>query len=64
MSSRQAAILHALQDGPATAWSLGLVTGAPHASVRRDIQVLRRLGHNINDARDDGGLYRIVGVQV
>ncbi len=62
MSNRQSTILHTLQDGPVTAWGLGLVTGAPTASVRRDIQVLRKLGHNINDARDNDGRYRIVAV--
>jgi len=32
----------------------------PFASVRRNIQELRRAGYNINDARDNNGLYRLV----
>ncbi len=60
MSRRQAVILGHLQSGPYSVYTLADILGAPDASVRRDIQALRRLGHNINDARDNNGLYRLV----
>lgn len=60
MSSRQTTILHQLQSGAASAQTLAAVVYAPVASVRRDIQALRRLGWNINDARDNNGAYRLV----
>lgn len=60
MNARQTTILRTLQSGPATAYTLAGIIDAPTASVRRDIQVLRSMGHNINDARDNNGLYRLV----
>lgn len=59
ISTRQSSILNILQTGPATVYTLGNSIGAPYASVRRDIQSLRRAGYNINDARDNNGLYRL-----
>ncbi len=61
MSNRQSVILNKLQSGSgsASAADLALWLNAPVASIRRDIQTLRRLGHNINDARDNDGLYRL-----
>ncbi len=60
MSARQLAILSELQVGPISSFGLSLRVGAPTASVRRDIQSLRRLGHRIDDARDNNGQYRLV----
>lgn len=60
LSTRQTTILNNLQSGPYTAYSLANLVNAPEASVRRDIQALRAAGHNIADARDNQGLYRLV----
>lgn len=62
MSNRQSAILTLLQNGPSTGYSLADAINAPDASVRRDIQALRRAGYNINDARDNNGLYRLASL--
>jgi predicted DNA-binding transcriptional regulator YafY len=59
LSIQQQEILHILQNGPATSFSLAAQTGYSPNSVRRDIQAIRRSGVNINDARDNNGLYRI-----
>lgn len=64
MSHRQATILRELQSGAASAYTLAGIVNAPDASVRRDIQALRRAGWNINDARDNNGLYRLAPAAV
>jgi len=62
MNTRQQTILNALQTGPQSIRSLAdsIAPWVPFASVRRNIQELRRAGYNINDARDNNGLYRLV----
>lgn len=64
LSNRQRLILNQLQTGNATSSTLAYAIGdiVPTASVRRDIQALRRAGYIINDARDNNGAYRLVGV--
>lgn len=52
-------IVEILRSGPASAWSIATVLNAPQASVRRDVQTLRRIGYRIDDARDYDGLYRL-----
>lgn len=64
MSDRQRTILNLLQDGPITSYSLAARLNAPTASVRRDIRSLRQQGWNINDARDNDGLYRLAPATV
>lgn len=59
MTIQQTELLAILQSGPASARQLADQTGYAPSSVRRDIQVLRRYGILINDARDNNGLYRI-----
>lgn len=56
---RATVILDTLRSGPASAYTLATILNAPQASVRRTIQGLRDMGHNINDARDNNGLYRL-----
>lgn len=58
-SNRANTILATLQSGPATAYTLASILDAPEASVRRTIQGLRDIGHNISDARDTQGQYRL-----
>jgi DeoR/GlpR family transcriptional regulator of sugar metabolism len=47
MTTRQQTILDTLEKQSATTFSLALLTDAPEATVRRNIQRLRDLGHNI-----------------
>jgi predicted DNA-binding transcriptional regulator YafY len=47
MSDRQSNILSQLRQSARTVWGLNLNTGYPAASIRRDIQSLRRQGWNI-----------------
>lgn len=60
MSHRQEVILLALRSGPTTSYTLAQSLDCPEASVRRDIQALRRAGHSIGVAEYDG-LYRLYG---
>lgn len=60
MSNRQSTILNLLRSGPITGYSIADYLGAPDASVRRDIQSLRKAGYVINDPRDNNGTYRLV----
>ena len=60
MSDRQERILQILTSGPASSFYIANQLDAPLASVRRDIQSLRKLGHRIDDARDFAGVYRLV----
>lgn len=64
MSPRQEDILNLIRTGPISIHGLADRVYAPGPSIRRDIQALRRLGHNINDARDNNGLYRLVPASV
>lgn len=59
-ATRRQTILTTLQNGPASAQTLATILNAPQASVRRAIALLRDMGHTINDARDNNGLYRLV----
>lgn len=59
MTIQQTELLRELQSGPASAATLAQRTGYAVSSVRRDIQAIRRSGVNVNDARDNNGLYRI-----
>lgn len=59
-SDRKNSILAILQSGPASVYSLASRLDAPDASVRRLVQVLRQEGHNILDARDNNGQYRLI----
>lgn len=47
MTTRQIRILDTLRNQSATTYHLALMAGAPEATVRRNIQRLRDLGHNI-----------------
>ena len=47
MSHRQERILYYLGQGDQTVHTLASILDAPEASIRRDVQVLRRNGHNI-----------------
>ena len=61
MSERQLRILTLLRrDIKVSTSTLAAEVDAPEASVRRDIQVLRRQGYSIGYATDDG-LYRYYG---
>ena len=58
MNARQNQILKLLErDREISASWLSFEVGAPEASIRRDIQVLRRNGHNV--AFGLNGSYRI-----
>ena len=58
LSQRQTQILAALErDHEVSLWALANTLYAPEASIRRDIQALRRAGHNI--AFGLGGSYRL-----
>lgn len=54
--SRRAQILSLLQSGRSTTSTLSYLLDAPEPSIRRDIQQLRREGHNISFA-DANGVY-------
>ena len=56
--ARHATILRALQSGEESAANLARICGCPAASVRRSIQELRSLGHNVCHAAHDEQLYR------
>lgn len=59
MSARQQQILSYFGSrGQATSSELAFETGAPEASIRRDIQALRRAGYNISFASPNG-VYRL-----
>lgn len=60
MKNIQQDILTHLRSGAASSFTLANLTGYAVSSIRREIQVLRTLGHTINDARDNNGLYRLV----
>lgn len=47
-STRQTTILRALAQGPCSAWALASLCNCPEASIRRELQVLRRQGHRIS----------------
>ena len=51
-TNRLDTILSTLQSGSATVYTLAGLLDCPEASVRRDIQALRREGHNITFALD------------
>ena len=57
LSNRQTRILDILRDGDATSHYITQQLDAPMASVRRDIQSLRRAGHNIPYY---GGVFRLL----
>lgn len=59
-STRRDTILSTLRNGPASAQTLASILDAPQASVRRTVALLRDMGHTINDARDNNGMYRLV----
>ena len=46
-TNRLDTILSTLQSGSATVWTLASMLDCPEASIRRDVQALRREGHNI-----------------
>lgn len=53
LSERQETILNVLQrDRRATSYTLASIIDAPEASVRRDIQAIRRAGHRVSYATD------------
>lgn len=59
MSRRQYLILDIFDaKGSATTSEIAFETGAPEASIRRDIQALRRAGYNISFASPNG-VYRL-----
>lgn len=59
MSKRQKEILNHFQAWSSrTSSELAFLVSAPEASVRRDIQRLRYLGHNISFASPNG-VYRL-----
>ena len=57
--ARHATILRALQSGEESAANLARICECPAASVRRSIQELRGLGHNVCHAAHDEQLYRL-----
>ena len=65
MTARQTVILNALKTGPISSVQLADAVDAveggfvPTASIRRDIQAIRRAGFLVDDARDNDGLYRL-----
>jgi len=61
MSLRQREIINLFQRQQytgVTTSEIAFVTGAPEASIRRDIQSLRRQGYNISFASPNG-VYRL-----
>lgn len=59
LSQRQARVVSRLSMGEESAANLARILDCPEASVRRDIQALRRAGYNVSFADQTEQLYRI-----
>ena len=57
--SRRDKIVERLQAGAESAANLARILDCPEASVRRDIQALRRAGYNVSFADAGEQLYRM-----
>ena len=57
--SRRDKIVERLQAGEESAANLARILDCPEASVRRDIQALRRAGYNVSFADAGEQLYRM-----